>query len=117
MKLTAMNLTVIHLAAGLSLYGALRLAATPRFEAWSHGLGLLTGMCLVLYATVLLAHGLDAILIGACVAGTAWALGGATIRITLGWRSRSWTFKQGEPTPETENRGFSFRIGTESRPE
>ena len=51
MKLTAMNLTVIHLAAGLSLYGALRLAATPRFEAWSHGLGLLTGMCLVLYAT------------------------------------------------------------------
>ena len=117
MDLTAMDLTVIHLAAGLVLYSALRLAATPRCETWSHRLGLLTGMSLVLYTTVLLAHGLDAVLIGGCVAGAAWALGGTTFKVTFGWRSRSWTLKHGEPTPGAETRGFSFRMGTESRPE
>ena len=112
-----MELTVIHLAAGVVLYSALRLATTSRFEAWSNELGLLTGMSLMLYASFLLGRGLDAVLIGACVIGTAWCLGRATFRVTFGWRSRSWTFKQGEPTADAETHGFSFRMGAKNRPD
>ena len=110
-----MELTVIHLAAGVVLYSALRLATTSRFEAWSNELSLLTGMSLMLYAAFLLGRGLDAVLIGACVTGTAWGLGRATFRITFGWRSRSWTLKHGEPPADAEARGFSFRMGTKNR--
>ena len=111
-----MDLIGIHLTAGLVLYGALRLATTPRFEAWSNALGLVTGVSIMLYAAALLGHDLDAVLIGGCVAGAAWALGGTTFKATFCWQSRSWTLKHGEPTPGSETPSFSFTMGGGGRP-
>ena len=93
---TAAQMTIVHLGAGIALYGALRLAAAPRFKDWSHHIGMLAGFALMSYAIALAGHGLQAVLVGCCVTALAWILGGTAFRITLNLGSRSWTLKHGD---------------------
>ena len=94
---TAAVLTIVHLSAGLALYGTLRLSTKPRLKDSSHHIGMLAGFALMSYATVLAGYGLHAVLVGCCVTATAWVLGGTAFRITLNLGSRSWTLKHGDP--------------------
>ena len=114
-ELTGAESITIHLAAAYLFYRPARLATAPKLESWMTTIGTLTGVTLVVYAGMLIPQGIAAVATGACVAVTAWTLGRLTFRITLSWKSRSWTLTHGDHDPDAETRSYSLSVGGRNR--